>query len=248
MKKHLERRKWKPITARVLRIEAIDPPIGNGVVASRRYKLDLVFQWQGLDWYRSWIFPRIYNLPKAGDVLQLLYNQEKEDFQSVISPAEKQKIRLFRLGLCLFIFAIPLLLRLFSLLSEKVPFFPLWLFADLFLVIRFIRAIGGSRRLRRRIEQGELRPIKTQIREFRKDSEGDVHAFCRITIDGQEREVTLFDSFRKHYEVGQRVTVYLDPENMQTYTYPDTYGRSKLIWGGLVVVFAAIQLFCLFFL
>ena len=248
VKKHLERRKWKPITARVLRIEAIDPPIGNGVVASRRYKLDLVFQWQGLDWYRSWIFPRIYNLPKAGDVLQLLYNQEKEDFQSVISPAEKQKIRLFRLGLCLFIFAIPLLLRLFSLLSEKVPFFPLWLFADLFLVIRFIRAIGGSRRLRRRIEQGELRPIKTQIREFRKDSEGDVHAFCRITIDGQEREVTLFDSFRKHYEVGQRVTVYLDPENMQTYTYPDTYGRSKLIWGGLVVVFAAIQLFCLFFL
>ena len=82
VKKHLERRKWKPITARVLHIEAIDPPIGNGVVASRRYKLDLVFQWQGLDWYRSWIFPRIYNLPKAGDVLQLLYNQEKEDFPS----------------------------------------------------------------------------------------------------------------------------------------------------------------------
>ena len=63
--KWLERRKWKPITARVLHIEAIDKKDSDGVLEPRKYKLDLVFQWQGIDWYRSWIFPRIYDLPKA---------------------------------------------------------------------------------------------------------------------------------------------------------------------------------------
>ena len=45
--KWLERRKWKPITARVLRITAIDKKDCYGVLEPRRYKLDLVFQWQG---------------------------------------------------------------------------------------------------------------------------------------------------------------------------------------------------------
>ena len=57
--KWLERRKWKPITARVLHIEAIDKKDSDGVLEPRKYKLDLVFQWQGIDWYRSWILPRM---------------------------------------------------------------------------------------------------------------------------------------------------------------------------------------------
>ena len=101
--RRLEQRKWKPITARVLRIEKIDKKDRDGVLEPRQYKLDLVFQWQGVDWHRSWIFPRIYDLPKAGDILQLRYHPQKEDFQLVTSLAEKQKIRHARLVLLLVI-------------------------------------------------------------------------------------------------------------------------------------------------
>ena len=100
--KWLERRKWKPITARVLHIEAIDKKDSDGVLEPRKYKLDLVFQWQGIDWYRSWIFPRIYDLPKVGDILQLRYHPKKEDFRLVMSAAEKREYRHARMVTWLF--------------------------------------------------------------------------------------------------------------------------------------------------
>ena len=79
--RRLEQQKWKPITARVLRIEKIDKRDSDGVLEPRQYKLDLVFRWQGADRRRNWIFPRIYDLPKAGDMLRLRYHPQKEDFQ-----------------------------------------------------------------------------------------------------------------------------------------------------------------------
>ena len=54
VKKRLKALHWKPVTATVLRIEAIDPQIGKDTVGPRTYRLDLVFGWQGLDWHRSW--------------------------------------------------------------------------------------------------------------------------------------------------------------------------------------------------
>ena len=123
--RRLEQRKWKLITARVLRIEKIDKKDRDGVLEPRQYKLDLVFQWQGVDWHRSWIFPRIYDLPKAGDILQLRYHPQKEDFQLVTSLAEKQKIRHARLvlllviGIVIFVPSVLFGLLLFHLPQEQ---------------------------------------------------------------------------------------------------------------------------------
>ena len=75
LKKRLKSKHWKPVTATVLRIQAVDPRIGKDTVGPRKYRLDLVFDWQGLDWHRSWYFPRTYDLPQAGDTLSLLYNR-----------------------------------------------------------------------------------------------------------------------------------------------------------------------------
>ena len=78
LKKRLRSKHWKPVTATVLRIQAVDPRIGKDTVGPRKYRLDLVFDWQGLDWHRSWYFPRTYDLPQAGDTLSLLYNQKDD--------------------------------------------------------------------------------------------------------------------------------------------------------------------------
>ena len=43
VKKRLRARRWEPVTATVLRIKAIDPPIGKDTVGPRTYRLDLVF-------------------------------------------------------------------------------------------------------------------------------------------------------------------------------------------------------------
>ena len=86
LKKRLKSKHWKPVTATVLRVEAIDPPIGKDTVGPRTYRLDLVFDWQGLDWHRTWSFPRTYNLPRVGDKLALLYDQKGEQFQLQPDP------------------------------------------------------------------------------------------------------------------------------------------------------------------
>ena len=86
LKKRLKSKHWKPVTATVLRIQAVDPRIGKDTVGPRKYRLDLVFDWQGLDWHRSWYFPRTYDLPQAGDTLSLLYNQKEEQFQLQPDP------------------------------------------------------------------------------------------------------------------------------------------------------------------
>ena len=230
--RRLEQRKWKPITARVLRIEKIDKKDRDGVLEPQQYKLDLVFQWQGVDWHRSWIFPRIYDLPKAGDILQLRYHPQKEDFQLVTSLAEKQKIRHARLVLLLvisivlfvlsvlFCFLLFLLPQVLHILSESAVWF---FFAAPLLVIFLVVRIYGARRTRRKIESGEFQPIAARVHGFRKDSEGDVYAFCLVRVNGQEKEVTLPIVYSKNYEVGQWVTLYLNPDNGEIYAYPDTH-------------------------
>lgn len=157
--RRLEQRKWKLITARVLRIEKIDKKDRDGVLEPRQYKLDLVFQWQGVDWHRSWIFPRIYDLPKAGDILQLRYHPQKEDFQLVTSLAEKQKIRHARLvlllviGIVIFVPSVLFGLLLFHLPQEQhiLSESTVWLFFAapllvIFLVVRIYRAAAKSNR------------------------------------------------------------------------------------------------------
>ena len=96
LKKRLRSKHWKPVTATVLRIQAVDPRIGKDTVGPRKYRLDLVFDWQGLDWHRSWYFPRTYDLPQAGDTLSLLYNQKEEQFQLQPDPEETRKIARLR--------------------------------------------------------------------------------------------------------------------------------------------------------
>lgn len=230
--RRLEQRKWKPITARVLRIEKIDKKDRDGVLEPRQYKLDLVFQWQGVDWHRSWIFPRIYDLPKAGDILQLRYHPQKEDFQLVTSLAEKQKIRHARLvlllviGIVIFVPSVLFGLLLFHLPQEQhiLSESAVWLFfAAPLLVIFLVVRIYGALRTRRKIESGESQPIAAQVHGFRKDSEGDVYAFCLVRVNGQEKEVTLPIVYSKNYEVGQWVTLYLNPDNGEIYAYPDTH-------------------------
>lgn len=230
--RRLEQRKWKPITARVLRIEKIDKKDRDGVLEPRQYKLDLVFQWQGVDWHRSWIFPRIYDLPKAGDILQLRYHPQKEDFQLVTSLAEKQKIRHARLVLLLvisiviFVPSVLFGLLLFHLPQEQhiLSESAVWLFfAAPLLVIFLVVRIYRARRTRRKIESGEFQPIAARVHGLRKDSEGDVYAFCLVRVNGQEKEVTLPIVYSKNYEVGQWVTLYLNPDNGEIYAYPDTH-------------------------
>ena len=41
--------------------------------------------------------------------------------------------------------------------------------------------------------------------------------------NGQEKEVTLPIVYSKNYEVGQWVTLYLNPDNGEIYAYPDTH-------------------------
>ena len=227
-----KRREWKHITARVLCIEAIEKRDSCGVLEPRQYKVDLVFQWQGIDRYRSWIFPRIYDLPKAGDMLRLRYHPQKEDFQLVTSPAEKQKIRRARLilllviGIVIFVPSVLFGLLLFHLPQEQhiLSESAVWLFfAAPLLVIFLVVRIYGARRTRRKIESGESQPIAAQVHGFRKDSEGDVYAFCLVRVNGQEKEVTLPIVYSKNYEVGQWVTLYLNPDNGEIYAYPDTH-------------------------
>lgn len=226
--KWLEQRKWKPITARVLHITAIDKKDRYGVLEPRRYKLDLVFQWQGIDQHRSWIFPRIYDLPKAGDILQLRYHPKKEDFQLVISPAEERQIRHARMVilsvLCMvFVVLLALFCLMFSHFPQKFALseMSLWfLFAALFFVLYLIVRVFYTRRLRRKIELGELQPITAQVHGFRKDSENDVYAFCLVRVNGQEKEVCLTSIHGKHYKVGQRVTLYLNPETGEVLHFP----------------------------
>ena len=83
------------------------------------------------------------------------------------------------------------------------------LYLVVFLIRAFCRALGAPAR---KIESGKLRPITAQVHGFRKDSEGDVHAFCLVRVNGQEKEVSLLYSHGKHYKVGQQVTLYLNPE------------------------------------
>ena len=226
--KRRRQRQWKPIAARVLRIEVIDKKDSNGVLEPRRYKLDLVFQWQGIDQHRSWIFPRIYDLPKARDILQLRYHPKKEDFQLVISPAEKRQIRHARMVilsvLCMvFVVLLALFCLMFSHFPQKFALseMSLWfLFAALFFVLYLIVRVFYTRRLRRKIELGELQPITAQVHGFRKDSENDVYAFCLVRVNGQEKEVCLTSIYGKHYKVGQRVTLYLNPETGEVLHFP----------------------------
>lgn len=226
IKKYLKNRRWKPVIARVLHIEAIDPSIGKGVFGPRQYRIDLVFPWQDMDRHRSWIFPRTYNLPKAGDSLCLLYNQKKEDFQLLESPEEKRKIARIRLRLCLGIFAF---VGLMAYLQNKLPYYVWWFFPVLLVIIRLVRNVRHRRRLRWRIEQGELRPVTTEVYGFREDSEGERNAFCRIIVNGREKEVFLPNGLRKHYYVGQKITLYQDPENGEFYTSPDNRGGNDVV-------------------
>ena len=108
---------------------------------------------------------------------------------------------------------------LFALLFSNLPQefthseISLWLlFTAPFLAIYLIVRIRYNRRLRRKIELGELQPITAQVYGFRKDSEGDVYAFCLVRFNGQEKEVQLTYTRGKQYKVGQWVTLYLNPE------------------------------------
>ena len=106
------------------------------------------------------------------------------------------------------------------ILSEST----VWLFfAAPLLVIFLVVRIYRARRTRRKIESGEFQPIAARVHGLRKDSEGDVYAFCLVRVNGQEKEVTLPIVYSKNYEVGQWVTLYLNPDNGEIYAYPDTH-------------------------
>lgn len=223
--KHLKNRQWKPVTAQVLRIETIDPRIAKGVLGPRKYQVDLVFPWQDMDRHCSWIFPRNYNLPKVGDCLHLRYNQKKEDFQLAESSEEKRKIARLRLRLCLGIFVF---LGLMAYLQNKLPYYVWWFFPVLLAILRLVWNVRRRRRLQSRIEQGELWPVAAEVQGFRDDGDGDRNAFCRIIVNSQEKEVILPNSFRKHYYIGQKITLYMDPENGEFYTNPNVRGKNDI--------------------
>ena len=225
LKKRLRSKHWKPVTATVLRIQAVDPRIGKDTVGPRKYRLDLVFDWQGLDWHRSWYFPRTYDLPQAGDTLSLLYNQKEEQFQLQPDPEETRKIaRLRRRFLLLIILVLALAVLLAAPLLARFPAEAQWILPALLIFLYFLLRAGRRRRLNRRIEDEELRPISAVVQGFRADREGDVYAYCRVVVHGEEREVTLPNIWNRHYTVGQRVTVYLDPETGDIWTVPNRRG------------------------
>ena len=225
LKKRLRSKHWKPVTATVLRIQAVDPRIGKDTVGPRKYRLDLVFDWQGLDWHRSWYFPRTYDLPQAGDTLSLLYNQKEEQFQLQPDPEETRKIaRLRRRFLLLIILVLALAVLLAAPLLARFPAEAQWILSALLIFLYFLLRAGRRRRLNRRIEDEELRPISAVVQGFRADREGDVYAYCRVVVHGEEREVTLPNIWNRHYTVGQRVTVYLDPETGDIWTVPNRRG------------------------
>ena len=237
VKKRLKSRRWEPVTATVLRIEAIDPRIGKDTVGLRTYELDLVFDWQGLDWHRTWRFPRTYNLPRVGDRLSLLYNQKEEQFQLLSSPEENQKISRLRRRLILILFVLLELPVLAAPLLTRIPAGAWWYFPILLLLLCFLWKSARRRRLNRRIEEAELQPISAVIQGFRADEEGDVYAYCRVIVHGEEREVLFPNSWRRHYTVGQRVTVYLDPENGTVQPHPAEQDGHGVIWVILILLF-----------
>ena len=224
LKKRLKSKHWKPVTATVLRVEAIDPPIGKDTVGPRTYRLDLVFDWQGLDWHRTWSFPRTYNLPRVGDKLALLYDQKGEQFQLQPDPEETRKVTRLRRRLLLLIVLGLALAALAAPLLARFPAEAQWILPALLIFLYFLLRAGRRRRLNRRIEDEELRPISTVVQGFRADREGDVYAYCRVVVHGEEREVTLPNIWNRHYTVGQRVTVYLDPETGDIWTVPNRRG------------------------
>ena len=220
VKKRLKALHWKPVTATVLRIEAIDPQIGKDTVGPRMYRLDLVFDWQGLDWHRTWYFPRTYNLPCVGDRLSLLYNQKKEQFQLLTSPEEKRKIIRLRKKMLLLLIIVLTLAVLAAPFLAQFPVGARWVLPIFLLSFYFLWRAGRRRRLKRRIEEGELYPISAVIQGFRADYEGEVYAYCRVIVHGEEREVTLPNGWNRHYTVGQQVTVYLDPVTGDIHAVP----------------------------
>ena len=237
VKKRPRVRRWKPVTATVLRIEAIDPPIGKDTVGPRTYRLDLVFAWQGLDWHRTWSFPRTYDLPRVGDKLSLLYDQKGEQFQLLPDPEETRKIARLRRRLLLLLILMLALAVLAAPLLTRLPAGTQWIFSALLIFLYFLLRAGRRRRLNRRIEEGELRPISAVVQGFRADREGEVFAYCRVVVHGEEREVTLPNIWNRHYTVGQRVTVHLDPETGEIWTAPVGRGGSGLIWFILILLF-----------
>ena len=235
LKKRLRSKHWKPVTATVLRIEAIDPPIGKDTVGPRTYRLDRVFDWQGLDWHRTWSFPRTHNLPRVGDKLALLYDQKGEQFQLLPDPEETRKVTRLRRRLLLLIVLVLALAVLAAPLLIWLPAGTQWILSALLIFLNFLLRAGRRRRLNRRIEDEELRPISAVVQGFRADREGDVYAYCRVVVHGEEREVTLPNIWNRHYTVGQQVTVYLAPETGEVQAAPVGRGGSGFIWFILIV-------------
>ena len=50
------------------------------------------------------------------------------------------------------------------------------------------------------------------VQGYRQDYEGDRFPYCLVTVNGEEREITLPIRASDPYTVGQQVTLYLDPE------------------------------------
>lgn len=131
-------------------------------------------------------------------------------------------------ALVLAVLAVPLLIWLPAASTQ-------WILSALLIFLYFLLRAGLRRRLNRRIEDEELRPISAVVQGFRADREGDVYAYCRVVVHGEEREVTLPNIWNRLYTVGQQVTVYLAPETGEVQAAPVGRGGSGFIWFILIV-------------
>ena len=236
---YLRMRKWRPIEAYVVRVEAVDPQIDEDTVGERQYWLELFFQWQGAEIRRSWMHPGpAACCPKAGDTIRLRYHPEKEDFLGVITLGEWAAAVLGILGLIAAVGVLSVLTKGVSVKSVLFLLVPVWILVPIW----YWRS---EKRLQRKFENGEVRIITARIQGFRENDEGERRAFCLVTVDGQEREITLYNGYTPDTcQVGQAVRLYVDPRDGEIRPVP--YKNERLVV--MVLVMLGFALFFVVFL
>ena len=103
----------------------------------------------------------------------------------------------------------------------------------------------SEKRLQRKFENGEVRIITARIQGFRENDEGERRAFCLVTVDGQEREITFYNGYTPDTcQVGQAVRLYVDPRDGEIRPVP--YKNERLVV--MVLVMLGFALFFVVFL
>ena len=187
LKRLWSNRNWRPVQARVVRVDTVDKQVAKDTYEERRYRLSLAFPWNGVDLRRTWMFPQTYDIPKEGDVLPLRYNPKEDDFRLMATPEERRAYARLKLWAVVILVAVVALLAGTAPFWDKVPSFA-WILAPAALLCLLLLRSGRNRRsLAQRVRDGELRPIRAVVQGFRVDSEGYRQAFCRVTVQGQEQ-------------------------------------------------------------